>query len=163
MGAPLALSMASQPPLRLPRELDSVTGGVPPEEPHPSLFFRSGDQPPTADVVRLIREHRERWGGEPICGVLNFAPATYYAVQTRPPSARELRDRRVKLEIQRVREAKFRVHGADKIWVQLRREGHRAARCTVERLMRDLGCMAWYEAGLRGPRWPTTGPSARSI
>jgi len=29
--------------------------------------------------------------------------------------------------------------GRTKVWAQLRREGYRVARCTVERLMRDLG------------------------
>ena len=33
----------------------------------------------------------------------------------------------------------FGVYGAPKVWAQLNREGHRVARCTVERLMRDLG------------------------
>jgi putative transposase len=32
-----------------------------------------------------------------------------------------------------------RVYGADKLWTQLRREGVQVARCTVERLMRELG------------------------
>jgi putative transposase len=31
------------------------------------------------------------------------------------------------------------VYGADKVWAQLNREGIRIARCTVERLMRELG------------------------
>ena len=33
----------------------------------------------------------------------------------------------------------FGVYGAPKVWAQLNREGHRVARCTVERLMRELG------------------------
>ena len=32
----------------------------------------------------------------------------------------------------------LRVYGADKVWAQLRREGTREARCTVERLMHAL-------------------------
>ena len=32
-----------------------------------------------------------------------------------------------------------RLYGARKVWLQLRREGITAARCTVERLMRELG------------------------
>ena len=32
-----------------------------------------------------------------------------------------------------------RVYGARKVWLQLRREGIEVARCTVERLMRELG------------------------
>jgi putative transposase len=89
--------------------------------------------------VKFIEEHRERWGVEPICRVLQFAPATYYAARTRPASARELWDRELKPEIQRIWNENFRVYGADKVWAQLRREGYRVARCTVERLMRDLG------------------------
>jgi putative transposase len=89
--------------------------------------------------VKFIEEHRERWGVEPICRVLQFAPATYYAASTRPASARELWDRELKPEIQRIWNENFRVYGADKVWAQLRREGYRVARCTVERLMRDLG------------------------
>jgi len=94
--------------------------------------------------VKFIEEHGERWRVEPICRVLQFAPATYYAARTRPASAREpwdreLRDRELKPEIQRIWNENFRVYGADKVWTQLRREGYRVARCTVERLMRDLG------------------------
>ena len=33
----------------------------------------------------------------------------------------------------------YSVYGARKVWRQLRREGRDVARCTVERLMRDLG------------------------
>ena len=89
--------------------------------------------------MKFIEEHRERWGVEPICRVLQFAPATYYAARTRPASAKELWDRELKPEIQRIWNENFRVYGADKVWAQLRREGYRVARCTVERLMRDLG------------------------
>ena len=39
-------------------------------------------------------------------------------------------------EIERVWKANMQVYGADKVWRQLGREGHPAARCTVERLMR---------------------------
>jgi hypothetical protein len=31
------------------------------------------------------------------------------------------------------------LYGARKVWLQLRREGIEVARCTVERLMRELG------------------------
>ena len=33
----------------------------------------------------------------------------------------------------------FGVYGVDKVWAQLNREGISVARCTVARLMRDLG------------------------
>jgi len=43
------------------------------------------------------------------------------------------------LEIQRVWDANMQCYGAVKVWKQLRREGIEAARCTVERLMRQAG------------------------
>ena len=41
--------------------------------------------------------------------------------------------------IARVHRENFGVYGVDKVWAQLNREGTRVARCTVARLMRDLG------------------------
>ena len=41
--------------------------------------------------------------------------------------------------IERVWRANLQGYGADKVWRQLGREGHRVARCTVERLMRRQG------------------------
>ena len=71
--------------------------------------------------------------------MLQFAPRTYYAAKARPLSARALRDAELKPEIVRVHRENFGVYGVDKVWAQLNREGVRVARCTVARLMRDLG------------------------
>ena len=71
--------------------------------------------------MKFIAEMRERWGVEPICRVLEFAPASFYGASTRSPSARELRDRELKPQIQRVWEENFRVYGSDKVWAQLLR------------------------------------------
>jgi putative transposase len=89
--------------------------------------------------VSFITANKDYWGVEPICTVLPFAPATYYAAISRLPSARKTRDAELKPEIQRVWEEHRRVYGADKVWAQLKREGRPVARCTVERLMRGLG------------------------
>lgn len=70
--------------------------------------------------------------------MLSFAPATYHAAISRPPSARRVRDEALKPDITRVFREHRRVYGADKVWAQLRREGTRVARCTVERLMHEL-------------------------
>jgi putative transposase len=43
------------------------------------------------------------------------------------------------------------VYGARKVWLQLRREGAGVARCTVERLMGDLG-IAGISAQRKKPR-----------
>jgi putative transposase len=45
--------------------------------------------------------------------------------------------RKLKAKITRIWNEHRRVYGADKVWAQ--REGVEVARCTVERLMRDLG------------------------
>ena len=89
--------------------------------------------------MRFITEHRARWGVEPICRVVQVAPSSYYAALTRPPSARRRRDDGLKRAIRRVWDAHRQVYGADKVWAPLQREGTSVARCTVERLMRELG------------------------
>ena len=89
--------------------------------------------------MSFIEAHKVRWGVEPICRVLQVAPASYYAAVSRPPSARAVRDATLKETITQVWQEHQRVYGADKVWAQLNREGVRVARCTVERLMRDLG------------------------
>ena len=89
--------------------------------------------------MRFITEHRARWGVEPICRVLQVAPSSYYAAIGRPVSARRQRDEGLKVAMRRVWDEQRQVYGADKVWAQLNREGTVVARCTVERLMRELG------------------------
>jgi putative transposase len=90
-------------------------------------------------MTRFIETHRDRFGVEPICRVLQFAPSTYYAAQVRPPSVRQVRDEGLKVKILHVHAEHFGVYGVRKLWRQLRREGVPVARCTVERLMHELG------------------------
>jgi len=52
--------------------------------------------------LRYIDSRRDRWGVEPICRVLQFAPATYYAAHCRPSSPRRLRDEELKAKIAKV-------------------------------------------------------------
>ena len=90
-------------------------------------------------MIAHIDACRDRFGVEPICRVLQFAPSTYWSAKRRPASTRSHRDAALKAEIARVHAENFGVYGAPKVWAQLNREGHRVARCTVERLMRELG------------------------
>jgi putative transposase len=87
----------------------------------------------------MIDQLRGRFGVEPICRVLEVPTSTYYAHKAHQPAPRQQREEALKAEIQRVWKANFEVYGARKVWRQLRREGIQAARCTVERLMRELG------------------------
>jgi transposase InsO family protein len=90
-------------------------------------------------MIAYIDANSDRFGVEPICRVLPIAPSTYYHARCRPPSSRRRRDEQLKTEIRRVYDENFGVYGARKVWRQLGREGIAVARCTVERLMRELG------------------------
>jgi putative transposase len=90
--------------------------------------------------------------------VLRIATSTYYEAAARQPSRRALRDADLKVEIARVRAANYDVYGPRKIWLQLNREGVPVARCTVERLMKDLQ----LHGVRRGRRVVTTRPDARA-
>jgi putative transposase len=96
---------------------------------------------------------------EPACAALEISPSTYYAAKRREenPPARDARDEELKNEVMRVWKEKGRgVYGARKVWWELRREGIDVARCTVERLMRELG-IAGAAARRKRPR--TTVPA----
>src|SRR5262249_39111794 len=49
-------------------------------------FFRGRARRPTSEMIRYIDEHREKFGVEPICQVLEIAPSTYYEARSRPAS-----------------------------------------------------------------------------
>ncbi|MBI3778277.1 MAG: IS3 family transposase [Gammaproteobacteria bacterium] len=129
-----------------------------------SGFFRAGGARPQTEVVNAyIDQHRDAYGVEPICKVLQVAPSAYrrHAARQRNPelrSARAKRDEMLIPHIERVWEANLQVYGADKVWKQLNREGVPVARCTVERLMRCLG----LQGARRGKTVRTTVPD-RSV
>ena len=108
-------------------------------------------------MTAFIDEHREVYGVEPICRVLPIAPSTYHerVAQRRDPerlSDRARRDRDLKPEVVRVFAENFGVYGVRKVWRQMNREGFAVARCTIERLMRDLG----LQGVIRGKSVKTT-------
>jgi putative transposase len=110
-------------------------------------------------MMLFIDENRGAYGVEPICAVIPIAPSTYYEQKSRQvdPGRLPLRTKRdgiLRDEIRRVWEANFRVYGVRKVWRQLNREGIQVARCTVERLMREMG----LEGAVRGRRVKTTVP-----
>lgn len=108
-------------------------------------------------MVAFIDQHRAAYGVEPICKELPIAPSTYYhckALERQPEkrSARARRDDVLSCEIKRVWDESHRNYGARKVWKQLKRELIPTARCTVERLMKQLG----IEGVRRGKRCITT-------
>jgi transposase InsO family protein len=108
-------------------------------------------------MTTFIDDHRETYGIEPICAVLPIAPSTYYEQKRRqsdpgrfPPRAQ--RDEVLRGHIGRVWKDNFEVYGIRKVWHQLKREGIEVARCTVERLMREMG----LQGAIRGRKFKTT-------
>jgi len=116
-----------------------------------------------------VAEHADRqvgglrWGVRPICRVLSehgcpIAPSTYYDARAAEhrPSKRTLRDEQLKAQIVRVHSDNYGVYGARKVWLVLNREGIQVARCTVERLIGELG----LAGARRGRRIRTSVPDA---
>jgi transposase InsO family protein len=108
-------------------------------------------------MVSFIDEHRSEYGVEPICEVIPIAPSTYYqhkAWQQEPQSrsVRAQRDEWLRGEIRRVWTQNFEVYGVRKVWRQLNREGIEVARCTVARLMSEMG----LSGAVRGKRFKRT-------
>jgi transposase InsO family protein len=110
-------------------------------------------------MIGFLEDHRADHGVEPICRVLPIAPATFYdhlAKRANPSrlSDRAQRDANLKPEIERVFEENLSVYGVRKVWHQMRREGFDIARCTVARLMKEIG----IEGVIRGKTPKTTIP-----
>ena len=108
-------------------------------------------------MVAFVDQHRDVSGVESICAMVPIAPSTYcrHKAQQRDPSRRSARARRddvLRVEIQRVWDEHHQVYGPRKVWRQLRRDGHRVARCTVRRLMRAMG----LQGAVRGRAWAIT-------
>jgi len=114
-------------------------------------------------MISFVDAYRDDHGVEPICKVLPIAPSTYHAhaarrarPETAPPRVK--RDAQLKPEIRRVFEENFKVYGVRKVWRQLLRDGHDVARCTVARLMGNMG----LEGVIRGKKVRTTVPDRKA-
>ena len=99
----------------------------------------------------FIDSHRESFGVEPICRVLEVVPSSYYARRSRPVSARALRDAELVPEIHAARAGYRAVYGVRKTWRELGRRGVVTGRDRVARLMRAEGLQ-----GVRRGRRPRT-------
>lgn len=121
-------------------------------------------RPPIPVIVAFINDHRERFGVEPICRVLTehgckIAPSTFYDNLNRQASKRKLRDAELIELIKQARKHRFvKLFGARKMWLHLRRLGHDVARCTVERLMTQMG----ISGVVRGKKPRTTIPDEKA-
>ena len=110
-------------------------------------------------MIGFIEDQRGIYGVESICRQLLIAPSTYYTHKVRQLDPAKIpfrlkQDQWLAVEIKRVWDNNFRVYGARKVWRQLKREGIEVARCTVERLMKQLG----IQGAVRGKKCQTTIP-----
>ncbi|UWQ82727.1 IS3 family transposase [Leisingera caerulea] len=124
-----------------------------------AYFGPGGARPPVSQMTAFIDEFREEFGVEPICRVLPVAPSTYHAQKAiaREPSLaskRARRDLELKDEIHKIWSENRKLYGARKIWHVLKRGNLAVARCTVERLMREMG----LQGVVRGKKTVTTNP-----
>jgi putative transposase len=105
--------------------------------------------------------HRDRFGVEPISGVLDVSASAYYHRKSGQRSARSLADERLLARIREVHHANYEAYGYRRTWKALHRAGEQVPRCQVQRLMREHGIQG---AKRRGRKWRTTipDPDARS-
>ncbi len=91
-------------------------------------------------MVDYIDAHRDEFGVESICKVLQVAPSTYYAAKKRElaPSARAVRDAVLMQVLMVLWVANRKVYGAHKLWKAAQRAGHDIGRDQVARLMRSM-------------------------
>jgi hypothetical protein len=116
------------------------------------VFRPGGARPPTEVMVAFIDAHRDEYGVEPICASCRSPrrPTTSTRPQQADPDARPGRSRDDELRVRdpRVWENE-QVYGATQGLASAAREGFEVARCTVERLMREMG----LRGVVRGRAW----------
>ena len=96
-------------------------------------------------TVKFIDDERKKYGVELICRILPIAPSTYYRIkdeQANPEkqSRRKQSDKHLMAQIKQIWQASGCRYGIRKVWHKLKQDGMpKLGRCTVERLMKQLG------------------------
>ena len=108
---------------------------------------------------RFVSDHADRYPVNRLCTLVGVARSSFYAWHTRTPSAREVADQELRVEIVEIHDRSQRTYGAPRVHGQLRHRGHRVGRKRVARLMREEGLV-----GVHGRRrWrrgrPNTAPA----
>ncbi|WP_407670534.1 IS3 family transposase [Nocardia suismassiliense] len=115
-------------------------------------------------IVGFIDEYRRVYGVESICAALTehgvqIAPRTYRKARFRPPADRDVADAYLENALRELQGSPEQMYGRRKMTRYLRRRGHGAAFCTVDRIMGDLG----MNGVVRGRRHRTTIPAKSGI
>lgn len=87
----------------------------------------------------FIEEHRQEFDITIMCRLLTVSRSGYYAWRQRQPSAREMADADLLLEIKKIFAASRQTYGSPRIHMELRAQGIGCGRKRVERLMRENG------------------------
>lgn len=80
-----------------------------------------------------------RYPVAPMCRLLRVSRSGFYAWQQRPPSAREMANRRLSKEIRTIHHEVNGIYGHRRIKAELAAMGHACGRHRVARLMREAG------------------------
>ena len=103
-------------------------------------------------MVKFIDDEKEKYGVESICRILPIAPSTYYRIkdeQENPEkqSRRKQSDKHLMAQIKQIWQASGCRYGIRKVWHKLKQDGMpKLGRCTVERLMKQLGIQGVWRA-----------------
>ena len=97
----------------------------------------------------FVERLQEQFAVAALCRVLRVSRSGYYAWQTRPESARCVRDRQLLPAIERVHAEARETYGARKTWVALNHAGIRCGKHRVARLRRDAGIEAQRQRRFR--------------
>jgi len=104
--------------------------------------------------------HRDRFGVEPICRILDVSASAYYHRKTGARSQRAVEDERLLEVIERTHAANYYAYGYRRTWKALQRAGEDVGRDRVRRLMRAHGIQG---AKRRGKPWRTTTPDPSAV
>lgn len=85
---------------------------------------------------RFVQDHQDAFEVKRMCELVEVPRSSFYAWTSHTPSARELADAELLVTIRDIYRRSRNTYGAPRVYGQLRRTGHRVARCRVARLMR---------------------------
>jgi transposase InsO family protein len=91
---------------------------------------------------QFIDDHRDEFPVSRMCKVLGVSRSGYYAWRDRPPSEREMANRRLYEKIERVYNESGGTYGSPRIYRALKRQGVACSENRVARLMRLHGLRA---------------------
>ena len=90
-------------------------------------------------AYRFVQDHRADFETKRLCALVGVPRSSFYAWVNHTPSARDLADQALLVEIREIYDRSRGTYGVPRIYGQLRRSGRRVARSRIARLMRANG------------------------